>query len=529
MQTVFLHYAAPPLLGAFIGYLTNKVAIRMLFRPLKPWYVLGIRVPMTPGVIPSKRHELAENMGEMVGEHLLTSTDIGAALSEERFQDHLHLLVDKRVRELLAKDLGPISAVVPKRFRVYVKVGIKTLKYQMRQGVQQFIRSQRFAETAAAVLEEQLNEFGKRDLESLFSLQDREAVYKKVDQLLQHIFTGPQAVDKLAVFIEQSLARAAVQGKTLADYLPDELLEVIAGTIESQAPQVLEQITVLLAEPAVRDKIVHAIKNGVDNFLDTLGPMGAMARGFVDMDTLDETIRTYLVDKEDDFNTWLQGEGGRDRVAGMLSGQVKAFFATTVADLLYRFGQDHLHAFCRSSAQGMLTVLNSEEVLHSLSSTIRKHCEAGVDQGRKSLAELARAVFPENTGEDLRATFTHELLTMLRGNTVAAMLDTMVNSMVDQIAARPIGVLQNLMPVKVRSGITNYIVLTANQMLLKEVPGLVDSLNIREIVTAKVDSLDLLRLEGLLLSIMEEQFKYINIFGGLLGFLIGLINLLVLL
>jgi len=38
-------YAAPPLVGAAIGYITNYVAIRMLFKPLKPWYVLGVRVP----------------------------------------------------------------------------------------------------------------------------------------------------------------------------------------------------------------------------------------------------------------------------------------------------------------------------------------------------------------------------------------------------------------------------------------------------------------------------------------------------
>ena len=64
--------------------------------------------------------------------------------------------------------------------------------------------------------------------------------------------------------------------------------------------------------------------------------------------------------------------------------------------------------------------------------------------------------------------------------------------------------------------------------MLREVPSLVDSLEIRQIVTEKVDSLDLLRLERLLMSIMEEQFKYINLFGGLLGFLIGLANLLLL-
>jgi uncharacterized membrane protein YheB (UPF0754 family) len=45
-------------------------------------------------------------------------------------------------------------------------------------------------------------------------------------------------------------------------------------------------------------------------------------------------------------------------------------------------------------------------------------------------------------------------------------------------------------------------------------------------VEEKVNSLDILKVEGLLLSIMQEQFKYINLFGGLLGFLIGLANLI---
>ena len=75
----YLPYLIPPLLGGVIGYVTNYIAIRMLFRPLRPWRLVGIRVPLTPGIIPSKRGELARKMGEMVGEHLLTVDDVGRA------------------------------------------------------------------------------------------------------------------------------------------------------------------------------------------------------------------------------------------------------------------------------------------------------------------------------------------------------------------------------------------------------------------------------------------------------------------
>ena len=47
-------------------------------------------------------------------------------------------------------------------------------------------------------------------------------------------------------------------------------------------------------------------------------------------------------------------------------------------------------------------------------------------------------------------------------------------------------------------------------------------------VEDKVNQLDVLQVEGLLMGVMKEQFKYINLFGAILGFLIGLLNLTVL-
>ena len=96
VDPALLNALAPPCIGAFIGYLTNKIAIRMLFRPLRPWHLFGVRVPMTPGIIPSRRHQLAVNIGEMVGRHLLSARDIGAAISQEPFQEHLTTLADLR-------------------------------------------------------------------------------------------------------------------------------------------------------------------------------------------------------------------------------------------------------------------------------------------------------------------------------------------------------------------------------------------------------------------------------------------------
>jgi len=58
--------------GAFIGGLTNHLAIKMLFRPHEAKYIGSWRVPFTPGLIPRRRDELARQFGRTVVEHLLT-------------------------------------------------------------------------------------------------------------------------------------------------------------------------------------------------------------------------------------------------------------------------------------------------------------------------------------------------------------------------------------------------------------------------------------------------------------------------
>ena len=101
----------------------------------------------------------------------------------------------------------------------------------------------------------------------------------------------------------------------------------------------------------------------------------------------------------------------------------------------------------------------------------------------------------------------------------------MVESLLTNLLSQRLGKLSRLLPAGVREGIYTSLRQMSSAMLAVEVPGLVDSLNIQQIVKEKVNSLDLMRLERLLLSIMEEQFKYINLFGALLGFLIGCLNL----
>ncbi len=528
MDSSVLLFIAPPLIGAFIGYLTNRIAIRMLFRPLRPWHVFGFRVPMTPGVIPSKRKDLAVNIGAMVGEHLLTGRDVGAALSHEPFQEHLHALLDSRIESILEKDFGSLLSFVPERFQGYAKVGLRAFKKQIKNGANGYLQSDSFAKLFASVVDEQLGQYGKKELESIFTISDRKNFYCFFDGFLKKLVESPALEDWLTLYLRQRLDEAVARKKTLHDILPDELIEPLFAGLKKQTPGLMKRLAELVAEPDVRDRVVAGILAGVDNFMTSLGPMASVAKSFIDPKGLEERIRSYLEDHEEDIAAWLQSPEVQGKVADVLVRHADKFLHKPIGELLERVSEEQLDSVCDELARQLLAGLRSPAAATAFSQLLGQSCEDMVDHGRKTLAEIGGELFPDKQGTRMRDNFEKELLASFRSPATGRVVGRMIDNMVDTLTHHKVGTLTSLLPVKVRRSITDYLALIFNRMLLKEVPGLVKSLQVSKLVEDKVDSLDLLKLERLLLSIMEEQFKYINLFGALLGFVIGLLNLAVL-
>ena len=79
----------PVLIGALIGYCTNYIAIKMLFRPRKAWYIGKWKVPMTPGVIPKNKARLASAVGNAVSDRLLTRQDILDGVKDSGLRENI--------------------------------------------------------------------------------------------------------------------------------------------------------------------------------------------------------------------------------------------------------------------------------------------------------------------------------------------------------------------------------------------------------------------------------------------------------
>jgi uncharacterized membrane protein YheB (UPF0754 family) len=99
-----LSFFIGPIIGGIIGLITNGIAIRMLFRPLKAIKVLGLTLPFTPGLIPKEKPRIAKSLGDVVANNLLNQDVIKNGLLSPEMDDKITVAVNGLIAKKSTSD-----------------------------------------------------------------------------------------------------------------------------------------------------------------------------------------------------------------------------------------------------------------------------------------------------------------------------------------------------------------------------------------------------------------------------------------
>lgn len=97
-----------PVVGAAIGWGTNRAAIRLLFRPRR---AIRLGPLVLWGLLPKRRHELARQLGEVVERELFTAADVRRQFMAPALRARLSDAVRDHVRRRVA---AAMPAFVPR-------------------------------------------------------------------------------------------------------------------------------------------------------------------------------------------------------------------------------------------------------------------------------------------------------------------------------------------------------------------------------------------------------------------------------
>ncbi len=103
MSGIHLVYIAIPFVSALIGWITNYIAVKMIFRPRQPLRLMGLTIQ---GLIPRRQQDLARSLGETIERELISHDDIQKVLSSAEIQGKIHGLIEQQVDDFMTDKLG---------------------------------------------------------------------------------------------------------------------------------------------------------------------------------------------------------------------------------------------------------------------------------------------------------------------------------------------------------------------------------------------------------------------------------------
>jgi len=519
----YLPYIIPPILGGIIGYVTNYIAIRMLFRPLKAWRILGLRVPLTPGIIPSKRGELAIRMGEMVGDHLLTADDVGHAFAKDSIQRELRLTVTDKLGSFLDRELGSLESLIPERFRPRFREIISLLQVKIVKIIFDYLHGDQFEEQLHDYLKQQAGQLLERDLASFLTPQRYREAQEHLDRKYGDFFQSPRTAAMVGGYVDRKTGQLLATDQPLRELLPADLIELLLTQLEKELPPLAEKFGGMLYDPTFRAKLVKKGKAGIDSFLDSLGGLAGLLSGFMDLNKIYDRIPDFLDKAGDEIADWLKEEKTQQQLAKLLRERVDALLDRSLASYVEKMPYEKIEGVRHFVKDQLISTVQSRKTID----TALILTESAIDRLKdRPFEELLNHGLPENSLEVGQKKLIDKLLTLIRSPQARIAVEKVLIEQSNQwLYHKPLGLLSARLPGDLRRELESGTCQLVEEMLKKEAPRLVETLNVRRMVEEKVNSLDLLQVEDLLMGVMKEQFKYINLFGALLGFLIGFINI----
>lgn len=112
-----------PFISAFIGWITNFFAIKMLFNPREEKNILGLKIQ---GIFPKRQKQFAEKLGVLVADELLSLDDIQEKIGSESNQalmlDTVSSKMDNFLNNKLKEAMPMIAMMLGKDTKAKIKV-----------------------------------------------------------------------------------------------------------------------------------------------------------------------------------------------------------------------------------------------------------------------------------------------------------------------------------------------------------------------------------------------------------------------
>jgi len=510
-----LPYIAPPVLGACIGYLTNYLAIRMLFRPLTKKKFFGIRVPFTPGIIPKQRHELATSIGRMVSTQLLTEEAVTKHVNKDEIQQSIRNSVEELVEGFFSSNVTMEDNQQGTAKKGLIKV-LDTL-------LSSFLETPYFEHLLFKGIRTGLDRIQHI---TLLDIADSGQIYDFVHKKFIPVLLSEATERYLINQIENWLNHHVENNTTLNQIIPEQAPALLADTLYSIYPSLIEELIRWMNKSERR---MDFEARGTELLQSILERLNFFQKLLISAAQYNRVLEEQVPEIVDDF-LWhiqdlLRRERTRKQVRDLVEQGFTNYMKRGVQDVLSEFDENAPEKAHIGIKKSIHTIMQQRELRERLEQGILTYIEQYADM---EIGNMLNNSFNVSM-EDIGVIITKKTMKWIRS--IEDKNDSIVLGLINIFTRKQQTgetSVEKLLPVKdkQKEKLTQILHANISTALSHQLPRIVREFNVQQFVENRINGLEIDQVERLLLIVISKHLKWINLFGALLGSLIGGIQIL---
>ena len=458
-----------PVLGGIIGYFTNWLAIKMLFLPYKAKYIGKFRIPFTPGLIPKERERLAKKIAVVTEEKILNKETIEENLFSEENKEKIYLLLEKNFYKLKQKDFNfddILKSLYGERKDIILKKAENIILFK----INKFIFDEKNQEMLAEILT-------KKIYDLLKNIDKNQDVKIKLENIIINIINNKNVKENICNI-------------KLCDIINNENISDIKMAIFESIPKLCEYISNKIEnDEDIDKKLGDFIKNIIRENLGTIAGI------FLNTDKVYESIKKNII-------LYLNNKENQNIIGLKIFETITLYQNKTILEIYEKIPDKTKDIIKeKTSIDNLKIYVNKSKILENLYLIIDNN----------NLKESIKKIITKLIKEKISINIYKSIKKYIKTNK-NKILNININFVLDKIDI---------------SSFKDKIFNLIQKFIDKEGDKILSNISISSMIETKINSFDMETIENIIVSVTKKELNAITIIGGILGFVIGLIPVII--
>lgn len=488
-------YIIGALIGAVIGYITNWLAIKMLFRPREAKYIFGMKLPFTPGLIPKEKSRIANKVGETVGTHLLNSDSLSKALKDDKIKAKFNEVAKEKINQVINSNSTleeSLKNTLGENYYALKGNMINNITKTILESIQEEEFKNKVKFYIVDSIKERLNKNPEKIIDFINSNRFREVIINTLEEEKTRDIIGKALLKEVKTLGKEDL--------TIEEVIPENIKPYIEEYVKSQKDTLVDIIKNLLRD----DEVSHKIKSAINDNIPSIVSM------FLSGDVIYGKL-VSLVDKS------LSEEENKEYICDAALAFVHESMKKKVSDVINNVGEEKLEVISDALGDKISKKLNTEENIDSIISKL--NCKIS---SFNSYEEIIKVLF--NDYENILIDNIDSMISqVVNNNQLSGEISKIIEKVFDKFLQNSLKDIcynkQNL-----ENSIMSILDNLYNDFVENKSAKVLEIVDISSIVEEQINAFEVDYAEEIIIGIANKELKAITWLGALLGGILGILS-----